>query len=116
SHDKTAIGSPREGGYSTLDLTSIAYVQGRHLYPERRRRGLDGTPLADARRYRGIAEHPCACHSRRDLFQQFQPFRAKPIVELNKTGGIAARLSKAPDEASTDWIGYVRKHNRNGAG
>src|SRR5262249_980621 len=54
-YDQAAIWGTREGRDSALDLACIAYADGAHLHPERRRHGLDGPQLAGAAGYGGVA-------------------------------------------------------------
>ena len=66
----------------------------------------------------GYGRIPKNCHSRyvrRDLFEQFQPFRTDAEFELGKTGGVAARLSQARNKARSDRIRSRRKHDWHGA-
>src|SRR6266487_7166343 len=65
---------------SAIDLAGIAHIDRAHLNPERRRRRLDGTPLANPGGYGGISNNGCSCHARRDLFEQLQPFRALSLA------------------------------------
>ena len=50
------------------------------------------------------------------FFEQLQPFPAQAILELAKSGNIAARPCEASDEARADRINNQYKHNRQGAG
>jgi hypothetical protein len=50
------------------------------------------------------------------LFEQFQPFPAQAIFELNETGCIAARSRQAINEPGADRVGDYHKHDGHGAG
>jgi hypothetical protein len=50
----------------------------------------DGTELADARRYGGIAKDCHSRHAGRDLLEQLKPFRADGVFEHQEPGGVAA--------------------------
>jgi hypothetical protein len=52
----------------------------------------------------GITKDRGACHARRDLFEQFQPFPAYAVFVIMNPGGVAARSRKAVDVASTRRI------------
>ena len=53
---------------------------------------------------------------RRDLLEQFKPFRGHTVFQHDKTSGIAARLRHAFNIAGSDRIDDVGEHNRYGAG
>src|SRR4029077_11598541 len=61
-HDYAAIRGVRECSDGALDLADVAHVDRADLDPNRRRRGLDGAPLANPGGYSGIAND---CRSRR---------------------------------------------------
>src|SRR5262249_31796016 len=54
--NQTAIRGAREGRDSVLDVADIVHVDRAHLHPKRRRRRLDGAPLADPAGYGGGGE------------------------------------------------------------
>ena len=56
------------------------------------------------------------CHAGGNLLEQFKPFPTCAEFERHETGGIAARLRQAVDEAGTNRIGDAREHYWNGAG
>jgi hypothetical protein len=51
-----------------------------------------------------------------ELLEQLQPFPAQAVFEQEETGGVAARLRQAIDEAGTDRIDDGREHDWHGAG
>ena len=90
---------------AALDLAGVAHVDRAHLHPQRRRHGLDRAELAASGGDGGIPQHRRSRHTRCDLFEQLQPFSADAVFELHETGGVAARLRQALDEAGADRIG-----------
>ena len=80
---------------------------GRELHPERRRHRLDGGKLADPAARCRIAKDRRSRHARRDLLEQFQPFAAQAVFELDETGGVAARPRQALDQAGADRVGDI---------
>src|SRR5262245_932630 len=64
--DQAAIGRAREGRDAPFDVGRVAHVDRAHIDRERGRRGLDGTPLAHASGYGGIANNCCSRHVWRD--------------------------------------------------
>jgi hypothetical protein len=77
---------------------------------------LDGAELARPGGCGGIPKNRHPRHSGRNLFEQFQPFRAHAVFEQGESGGIAARPRQAVDEAGADRIDDGREHDRYGAG
>ena len=63
----------------------------------------------------GIPKDRRSRHARRDLLEQFRPFRGQTVFELHEAGGIAARPRQAIDEAGADWIGDDHEYDRHGA-
>src|SRR5829696_3594018 len=114
--DETSIRGAREGYYVTLDLAGVAHVDRADIQTKRRGYGLDCAELADPGGYGSIAKDRSARHTRRDLFNQFQPFPGQSIFELNEARGVAARPRQAIDKASTTWISHECKHDWHGAG
>src|SRR5262249_48369584 len=76
---------------------------------------LQRAPLAGPRGYRGIPNDGRSRHARRDLFEQFEPFRANTVFEYGKTSDVAARSRQAIDEASADRIRRLREYDRHAA-
>jgi hypothetical protein len=106
----------REGRDGALNLGQLAHVDWAHLDPERRRHGLDGCELRRSGGQRGVAKDPRTRHARRDLFEQFQPFRAEAVFEGGEPGCVPARPRQTIDKAGADRIGDNHKHDRHGAG
>jgi hypothetical protein len=52
----------------------------------------------------GSRSTPRMLQPRRDLLEQLQPFPARALFELGKSGGVASRPRQACDEASADGI------------
>jgi hypothetical protein len=115
-HDQAAVRQAREGRDGTFDLGSVARSERPHLHAERLRGGLDGTKLTDSGRIGGISEDSHSRYARRDLLEEFQPFPAQTVFEIHKAGGVAARSGQGIDHASTDRIGDLHEHDRQGAG
>ena len=90
-YDQAAIWGAREGSDGTLDLASIAHVNGAQLYPEPRRHTLKRGELPDPRGNGWIPKDRGSRHARCDLFEQFQPFHAEAVFKRKKTGGVAGR-------------------------
>jgi hypothetical protein len=108
--------SGREGRDSTLDLAGVAYVDRTYLHADRRGPRLDCAELASPRGDGGIAEDRRACHARCELLEQFQPFPAQAIFELNESSCIAARSRQAINEPGADRVGDNHKHDGHDAG
>src|SRR5262245_12423266 len=89
-HDQPSVRGAREGREASLNLGRVADVNRAKLHAERRRHRLYGGPLADPARDAGIAKDCRTRHARRDLLEQFQPFRTEAILEADETSGIAA--------------------------
>src|SRR5262245_43074640 len=98
----------RKGRYGALNLASFrAHIDRAQLHAERRRYGLDGSPLAATGRIGGVPKHGRPLHAGRDLLEQFQPFRTDPILEGRESGRVAARPRQAVNEASAHWVGNL---------
>jgi hypothetical protein len=101
---QTSIRGARECRDATLDLRGVAHVDRTHVHSEPWRHGLHDGELTNPGTYVGIPKGRCACHARRNLLEQFQPFPAKTVFKEQKAGGITARPRQAVDEASADRI------------
>src|SRR6516164_9452829 len=116
-HDQAAIRGPSEGRDGAFDLAGVvAYVDRAYIHADRRRDGLDDGELADPGRYRGISKDRRPRHARRNLLEQFDPFRTQTVFEQHKAGGVAARPRQTIDEAGADWIAGNREHDRHRPG
>jgi hypothetical protein len=113
-HNHATIRRTREVRDSTLDLAGVAYVDRAYLHSDRRGHRLDRAELASPSGG-GITEDRSACHARCNLLEQFQPFPAQAIFELNETGCIAARSRQAINEPPADRVGDYHKHDGHGA-
>jgi hypothetical protein len=60
-------------------------------------------------------QHRDACDIGRNLFEQFQPFRADRVFERGKAGGIPTGPRHPRDQAGTHWIDDLRKDDWHGA-
>src|SRR4051812_30767353 len=114
-HDQAAVGCMREGSDRALDLARVAHVDCAQLYPERRRNRLDGAELARPSGDGGIPKNRCPRHARRDLFEQFHPFRAHAVSNKMKPVALPpgrVRLSTKPaptgSTACANTMGMVR--------
>jgi hypothetical protein len=114
--DEAAIRRACEFRDGAFDLRRVAHVDRDDFDSQRRRHRLDGSKLADAGRYSGIAKDGHAPRARRNLFNQFQPFPAQGVFKLQKSSGVAARPRQAVNEAGADRIASNREHDRHGAG
>src|SRR5262249_41193260 len=114
-HDEPTICRAREGRNGALNLSQLAHVDWAHLDPERRRQGPDGRELSGSGGQRGVAKDPRPRHAWRDLFEQFQPFRAETVFEGSEPGCVAAWPRQTIDKAGADRIGDNHKHDRHGA-
>src|SRR6516162_10869523 len=54
--------------------------------------------------------------TRRDLFEQLQPFPAQAVFELKKAGDVTDRLRQAVDVTGADRVSHLHEYDRNGAG
>jgi hypothetical protein len=63
----------------------------------------------------GIAKDRHACHAKSDLLEQLQPLSADAVFERHEPCGVAGRPRQAVDEAATDRIGDIHKHDRHTA-
>src|SRR5215471_12236064 len=115
-YDQTAIRRPSEGHKSALNLGGVAQVDRNHLNPERWCHSLGSGPLTDPSADGGVANNGYSCHGRYDLFKQFQPFRADPIIKQREARGIAARPSQAVDKTCTNRIRHMHEDDWDVAG
>ena len=76
SHDQAAIRRLSEGPQSAFDLGGVAQVDRNYFNPGRWGHRLDCGPLTDTSADGGIANNGHSRYGRRDLLEQFQPFRA----------------------------------------
>src|SRR5262249_17744806 len=90
-HDQAAIGGARECRDDALDLAGIPECDRAHLPPERGGRGLDSSELARPGRYTRTLKERHSLQTRRDLFEQPQPFCADAVFIEHKTSSVAAR-------------------------
>jgi hypothetical protein len=77
--------------------------------------GLDRAELSNP----GGAEIPkdrCTRHTRRDLFEKFQPFPAHAVLESGKASGIASWLRQASHQPRPDRVRDRGKYDRHGMG
>src|SRR5215831_21224645 len=110
--DQAAIRRAREGRYAPLDVGRVAHVDRAHIDRERGRRSLDGTPLAHASGYGGIANNCCSRHAWRDLLEQFQPLASYTEFVRRESGDVAARPCEAIDKSGADGVWDVREYDR----
>src|SRR5215471_6102566 len=80
-HNQAAITRTRERRDAPLDLAGVAEVERAYVHANRPRHGLDDGELADAGDCRGIAKDCRSRYTRRNLFEQFQPFCAQIVFE-----------------------------------
>src|SRR5229473_7108987 len=105
---------PRENAMIARSISPASRTpMGEQLHPERRRHRLDGTPLASAA-YGGLSNDRRSRHSRRDLFEQLDPFSAHAVFVDREPGHVAARACQTLDQACTDRVGDPHKHDWNG--
>src|SRR4029079_4200987 len=109
-----AVPGARERGRRALDLASVAHVDRAHLYPERRRHGLDDAVLSVPERIAGISKDCRSRHVWRDLLEQLQPFPAQTVFEEQEPGSVTAWSGKAIYKAAADRIDDTHKHDRHG--
>ena len=121
-HNQANVRGAREGRDGALDLAGVAHADRAHLHPERRRHRLDRGELANPGGYGSITKDRRSHHTRRDLFEQFQPFPAQAKFELGKPVALPpgrARLATKPaptgSGTTTNTIGTVRVACSNGA-
>jgi hypothetical protein len=81
-------------------ISPVPRADGAHVYAKRRCRGLNYSKLADLRDG-SIPQHRHPFYARRDLFEQFQPFRADAVFERRKSGDVAAWAREAVNKSST---------------
>src|SRR5262245_36674520 len=110
SDNETAVRDTSKSRDAALDFGRIANSDRAHSHSERRRHSLNSGELSDPRGAR-ISNDCRASHSWRDLFEQFEPFRAHAEFVRRKAGSIPARPRKTLNDAGTDWI---RKEHKNG--
>src|SRR5262249_23971554 len=77
---------------------------------------LDDGELTNSSYYGWIAQHRRPRHTRCDLFEQLQPFRAQTVFEHDKAGGVAAGLSQAFYKPRADGVGHAHEYDRHGSG
>src|SRR5215475_13509957 len=110
--DQPAIRSACKIGHGALDVFAILPTERAHLHLKQPRSGLDRTELADTRSRRGFSNDSDTRHIRRNLLEQFEPFRANFVVENSEPGYVTARLRQTGNKAGTDRIGNLRKYDR----
>src|SRR5262245_6802257 len=103
-HDQPDIRLTRERNKSTLNLANVPRVDWTQFHSERWRDTLHGRELPDANN-NGFANDSRTHHAGRNLFEQFQPFRAGTIFGRRKACCVATRACEAFNETSSDWIG-----------
>jgi len=95
-------------------ISPVPRADGAHVYAKRRCRGLNYSKLADLRDG-SIPQHRHPFYARRDLFEQFQPFRADAVFERRKSGDVAAWAREAVNKSSADRIRHQHENDRHGA-
>ena len=65
--------------------------------------------------YCRITKDRCSRHGGRDLFEQFQPFRAQIVFVQHEAGNVSARPRETIDIAGPDWIGDTHEYDRHNA-
>jgi len=73
-HNQAAIRRVCKCGDAALNLIRVMHTDRTYLYPERRRRVLDGAKLANPRGICRVSKHRHPRYIRYDFFKQFQPF------------------------------------------
>src|SRR5690349_13795563 len=76
---------------------------------------LDDRELTDPGCNSRISKHGRPRNVRRDLLEQFYPFPAQAVLELDKAGGVTAWARQALDEPSADRVGDVDEYDWYGA-
>ena len=84
-HDQSAIRERAKAATARSISPASRTLIGAHLHPERRRHGLDRGKLADPGGYGGITNDGRSRHTRRDLFEQLQPFPAQAVFERDES-------------------------------
>src|SRR6266852_9417767 len=64
----------------------------------------------------GVGHQRNARNMRRDLLKQGKPLADDAFLVVQEPGKIAAWPSLASDEACSDWVGDVDKHDRDNTG
>src|SRR5262249_47453837 len=114
--NETAILSTSECADHPFDLTGVAHIQRTYFDAEGWGYGLDRSELPRPRGYCGIPNHARAFAFRRKPLEQFQPFRSNPVLELAKTGRLAAGARQTVGISCPNRIRNDYKANRNRAG
>jgi hypothetical protein len=82
------------------------------LHPDCWRHGLDCGKLGGPSKG-GISENGHSLYARCNLFEKLQPFRGDAVIVRQESGGVAARVCQALNEAGTDRIRDNREYDRN---
>ena len=113
-YDHAAIPRTCERRHGTLDFVGVAHVIRRELDTKGLRHRSNGAELSNACRSGGVTKHQGSGHVGRDLLEQFGPFAAHAVFEIQEAGDIAAWVRHALYEASTNRIWNIHEHNRDG--
>ena len=90
-NNQTAVRQARERHDSALDFTGVVRLDWSQLHTKRRCNSLDNGVLTNSGADSRISEYPCPCYAGRDLFEQLKPFSAEAVLEIRKSGRVAAR-------------------------
>src|SRR5262245_52541593 len=115
-YDQADIRGARERCDGTLDLASVARVNGAQFHSEPRRHPLDRGQLPDPSRNCCIPKDRYSRHAWRDLFEQFQPFLTlmpysntiKPVALPPGRAMLSTKPAPTGSATCVNTIGTVR--------
>src|SRR3954447_9298668 len=98
-----------------LYLGRVAHIDRAHIQPDRGCDRLYDGKLADPSGYGWVPKNRGPLHVWRNLLEQFHPFPAQTIFELNEAGDIAARPSHALHKSGANRVGNAYEYDRDRA-
>src|SRR5437016_1159438 len=96
---------------NAFEVVSILYWRTYYADRERGSRSLRCAQITYRRRVRWVVNERCTSDARRDLFEQFNPFRANSLLVIGKPCNITAWPRQACHKAVDDWIRDIGEHD-----
>ena len=112
----SAVRLARKGINGAFDLGGIAHSSGINVHPQGSRRSLHHWQISGRCWIGGIVYHGHTSDVRRDLLEQFQPFRADGELKVSEPGDVSARPRETSDQSRANRIGDLGEDDGYAAG
>src|SRR5262249_12698162 len=115
-NDQTTTWLARKPRDCALDLDIGTDIDGSHLDRASRRNHLSRAQEANGGCMVRPEDNGHPAHVGRRLLEHSYPFATHLRLKVREPGNVPARVCKAGDKSTTDWIGDLREHDRDHLG